>query len=52
MGINSVVEFVPKDLQNYTYRAGNKILLEKRPDEFIVRASPDKLETIGITGAE
>lgn len=41
-----------EEQQTYTYRAGKKILLEKRPDEFIVRALPDELEAIGITDAE
>lgn len=43
---------MPHDMQTYTYRAGKKILLEKRPDEFVVRALPEELETIGITDAE
>lgn len=36
----------------YTYRAGEKIVLEKRPDQFVVRVLPDKLKDIGVTDAE
>jgi subtilisin-like proprotein convertase family protein len=36
----------------YTYRAGKKVLLEKQPDQFVVRASPEELRNIGITDAE
>ncbi|RPJ77509.1 MAG: hypothetical protein EHM20_06085 [Alphaproteobacteria bacterium] len=43
---------MPEDLQTYTYRAGKKTLLKKSPDEFIVRALPDKLEEFNITDAE
>lgn len=35
----------------YSYRAGQKINLMKRPDQFIVRALPNRLEAIGITDA-
>jgi subtilisin-like proprotein convertase family protein len=38
--------------ETYTYRAGQKIVLEKRPDQFIVRALPKELETAGIPNAE
>jgi subtilisin family serine protease len=34
----------------YTYRAGRKVLLNKRPDQFVIRALPDELENMGITG--
>ena len=36
----------------YSYRGGQKINLVKRPDQFIVRSLPDRLEDIGITDAE
>ncbi|MGH8531172.1 MAG: proprotein convertase P-domain-containing protein [Gammaproteobacteria bacterium] len=36
----------------YTYRAGKKVLLEKQPDQFVVRALPEELRDIGITDAE
>ena len=38
--------------ETYTYRAGQKVVLEKRPDQFVVRALPDQLRDIGIMGAE
>lgn len=38
--------------EDYTYRAGQKINLVKRPDQFIVRALPDRLEEFGITDTE
>src|SRR5215210_6136434 len=38
--------------QTYTYRAGQRILLEKQPDQFVARALPDELTSIGIRGAE
>ncbi len=41
-----------KAQQTYTYRAGQKVVLEKRPDQFVVRALPDRLRDIGITDAE
>lgn len=36
----------------YTYRAGKKVMLEKRPDQFVVRALPEELQEMGITDAE
>jgi subtilisin-like proprotein convertase family protein len=36
----------------YTYRNGEKVLLEKQPDEFVVRTLPEELEAIGIDDAE
>jgi subtilisin-like proprotein convertase family protein len=36
----------------YTYRAGKKVLLKKKPDEFVVRVLPDEIEKIGVTDAE
>src|SRR5262245_4598751 len=38
--------------ETYTYRAGKKIVLKKRPDQFVVRALPEKLKDLGITDAE
>ena len=36
---------------NYTYRNGQKIELDKKPDEFVVRALPAELAARGITAA-
>ena len=33
---------------NYTYRGGKKLMLDKRPDQFVARALPDDLRTRGI----
>lgn len=38
--------------EDYSYRAGQKIDLVKRPDQFIVRSLPDQLKEIGITDAQ
>lgn len=35
----------------YTYRAGRKVPLKKRPDEFVVRAMPATLGQVGFQGA-
>ena len=43
---------MPEPLQTYTYRAGQKIVLEKRPDQFVVRALPEELRDMGIADAE
>jgi subtilisin-like proprotein convertase family protein/subtilisin family serine protease len=43
---------MPKPQQTYTYRAGQKLVLKKRPDQFVVRALPEKLRDMGITEAE
>jgi subtilisin family serine protease len=43
---------MPSTQTVYTYRAGRKIQLEKRPDQFVVRALPDRLAEIGLPGAE
>jgi subtilisin-like proprotein convertase family protein/subtilisin family serine protease len=40
------------DAQTYTYRAGRKVTLGKRPDEFVVRALPERLRSVGIADAE
>ena len=40
------------DQETYTYRNGEKIPLEKAPDQFVVRALPESLEAFGITDAE
>ncbi|HJU56252.1 MAG TPA: proprotein convertase P-domain-containing protein [Pyrinomonadaceae bacterium] len=36
----------------YTYQAGQKIVLRKQPDQFVVRALPDELEDLGVSDAE
>ena len=36
----------------YTYHGGQKVLLEKAPDEFVVRANADTIEQLGYQGAE
>lgn len=36
----------------YTYRAGLKIPLDKKPDQFVVRMKPDELRALGLHGAE
>ena len=41
-----------KSEEFYTYRAGRKIALGKRQDQFVVRALPDRLKGIGIPDAE
>ncbi|MBZ0298232.1 MAG: S8 family serine peptidase, partial [Anaerolineae bacterium] len=38
--------------QVYTYRAGQKVPLEKEPDQFVVRALPEELEPLGIFDAQ
>lgn len=38
--------------ETYTYRAGKKVILEKELDRFVVRALPEELRSMGITGAE
>lgn len=43
---------MPNAQQAYTYRAGQKIVLEKQPNQFVVRALPDELADIGISEAE
>jgi subtilisin-like proprotein convertase family protein/subtilisin family serine protease len=43
---------MPETAQTYTYRCGEKIVLEKRLDQFVVRALPQELKRIGITDAE
>lgn len=43
---------MPDNQDVYTYRAGQKRTLRKRPDELVVRALPDKLKEIGIADAE
>jgi subtilisin-like proprotein convertase family protein/subtilisin family serine protease len=43
---------MPEDEETYTYRGGEKIPLEKAPDQFVVRALPERLEELGITDAE
>src|SRR5215475_3889990 len=43
---------MPQREQTYTYRGGQKITIEKSPDQFIVRALPEKLKAVGIVDAE
>jgi subtilisin-like proprotein convertase family protein/subtilisin family serine protease len=43
---------MPVNKENYTYRAGKKVLLEKEPDQFVVRALPETLKEMGIEDAE
>ena len=38
--------------QTYTYRAGKKVTLEKSPDQFVVRTSPEDLKRLGIDTTE
>jgi hypothetical protein len=38
--------------ETYTYRAGKKVILEKEPDQFVVRALPETLKEMGIEDAE
>jgi subtilisin family serine protease len=40
---------MPDSQQTYTYRAGQRIALEKRPDQFVVRTLPDELMDLGFT---
>jgi len=43
---------MPQDEETYTYRGGQKIALRKAPDQFVVRALPERLESFGIPDAE
>ena len=43
---------MPATENTYTYRAGKKVLLNKLPDQFVVRVLPEKLKEIGIPDAE
>jgi hypothetical protein len=38
--------------ETYTYRGGERLALKKSTNEFVVRATPEKLETFGIMEAE
>lgn len=39
--------------ETYTYRAGQKVVLKKEPDQFVVRALPEQLEEeLGVIDAE
>ena len=40
------------DDRTYTYRDGEKVELEKEPDQFVVRALPDEVAELGIDDAE
>lgn len=41
-----------KGEKNYTYHGGQKIELEKSPDQMVVRLLPDKLDDAAIVGSE
>src|SRR4030095_3607794 len=43
---------MPQREKTYSYRGGQKIQLEKSPDQFVIRANPDKLKTVGIVDSE
>ena len=43
---------MPDDQETYTYRNGEKVPLEKAPDQFVIRALPESLEALGVTDAE
>jgi subtilisin-like proprotein convertase family protein len=43
---------MPQTEQTYTYRSGRRIALEKSADQFVVRATPERLEEEGIENAE
>jgi len=38
--------------RTYTYRGGKRVELEKRPDQFVVRALPDELRDLGFPDPE
>ena len=38
--------------KTYTYRCGQKVALEKKPDEFVVRALPKQLQHLGFDDME
>lgn len=38
--------------ETYTYRNGQKLALRKNPNEFVIRAKPERLEQYGIMAAE
>lgn len=40
---------MPESESVYTYRGGRKLPLNKQPDQFVVRALPDRLHAAGIT---
>ena len=43
---------MPDSEETYTYRGGVKVVLEKAPDQFVVRALPERLEALGVDDAE
>lgn len=43
---------MPTSDETYTYRNGEKIVLKKSPDQFVVRALPERLDEYGITDRE
>jgi subtilisin family serine protease len=40
---------MPESESVYTYRGGRKLPLNKKPDQFVVRALPDRLRSAGLT---
>jgi subtilisin-like proprotein convertase family protein len=46
------MERVAEPIETYTYRAGRKVSLLKRPDQYVVRALPERLRALGIPEAE
>src|SRR5262245_24511179 len=43
---------MPESETTYTYRAGRKVALTKRADQFVVRANPESLRELGVADAE
>jgi subtilisin-like proprotein convertase family protein/subtilisin family serine protease len=43
---------MPNGEETYTYRAGRRIPLRKKPDQFVVRASAEEAERLGFEDAE
>jgi subtilisin-like proprotein convertase family protein/subtilisin family serine protease len=43
---------MPGSSTPYTYRAGKKVALTKSPDQFVVRARPEKLRDLGMPNVE
>lgn len=40
------------DATTYTYRDGQRVELEKEPDQFVVRADPEEVSALGVEDAE
>ena len=43
---------MPEPQETYTHRGGERVPLEKAPDQFVVRALPEILEAEGIDDAK